>query len=264
MPLPVIYHMVCIVTLVRPFGQNLVEDTEQAHRWDWFASTIVDGQHVNRGLLQEGPWALWLEKPGVSVCLKHCMACQPPGCCSEASDYKRVLEVNTVGPFLVTQAFYPLLLKRDTRTIVNVSSGLGSISDNRDGETPLTGKIIAYCSSKAALNMRARLALSLTVLYPAQILFEALLLVKKILRIIGTCLTGMPLHFICFCLVWSLARHVTDVLLTKRLRTSAIAKRWSAIAAIMLSMEGSQGVTHGCSWAWQGLAGISKRLGVSS
>ena len=74
-----------------------------------------------------------------------------------------MLVVNTVGPFLVTQAFYPLLLKRDTRTIVNVSSGLGSISANRDGETPLTGKIIAYSSSKAALNMRARLALTLSV-----------------------------------------------------------------------------------------------------
>ncbi len=152
--------MVCIGTSVRAFGQALVEDTEQAHLLEY---CYVDRQHVHRGLLQEGHMAHWLEKPSVSVCLIHCMVCQPPGCCSEASDYKRVLEVNTVGPFLVTQAFYPLLLKRDTRTIVNVSSGLGSISAHRAGETPLTGKIISYCSSKAALNMRARLALTLSV-----------------------------------------------------------------------------------------------------
>ena len=74
----------------------------------------------------------------------------------EPSDYLRVLEVNTVGPFITTQAFHPLLKKKDTRTVVNVSSGLGSISTNRAGNTPLTGRILAYTSSKAALNMRAR------------------------------------------------------------------------------------------------------------
>jgi hypothetical protein len=74
----------------------------------------------------------------------------------EPSDYLRVLQVNTVGPFITTQAFYPLLKKKDTRTVVNVSSGLGSIAMNRSGGTPLTGKIISYTSSKAALNMRAR------------------------------------------------------------------------------------------------------------
>ena len=75
----------------------------------------------------------------------------------------RVLEVNVVGPFLTTQAFYPLLLKRKTRTVVNVSSELASISWTRSASHPLTGKIISYCSSKAALNMRAPPALRLSV-----------------------------------------------------------------------------------------------------
>ena len=75
----------------------------------------------------------------------------------------RVLEVNVIGPFLTTQAFYPLLLKRKTRTVVNVSSELASISWNRSASHPLTGKIISYCSSKAALNMRAPPALRLSV-----------------------------------------------------------------------------------------------------
>ncbi|KAK9839227.1 hypothetical protein WJX81_002632 [Elliptochloris bilobata] len=73
---------------------------------------------------------------------------------TEASDYLHVLKVNTVGPFLVTQAFYPLLKKRGTRTVVNVSSGLASISFARSGGSPLTGKILSYTSSKAALNMQ--------------------------------------------------------------------------------------------------------------
>ena len=66
-----------------------------------------------------------------------------------------------MGPFLTTQAFYPLLLKRKTRTVVNVSSELASISGNRSASHPLTGKIVSYCSSKAALNMRAPPALAL-------------------------------------------------------------------------------------------------------
>ena len=45
-----------------------------------------------------------------------------------------------MGPFLVTQAFYPLLKKRNTRTVVNISSTLGSISTNRSGKMPLDGK----------------------------------------------------------------------------------------------------------------------------
>ncbi len=74
----------------------------------------------------------------------------------EASEYMRVMNTNTVGSFRVTQALYPLLKKRETRTIVNVSSGAGSITLNRGGMKDLSGKIVAYASSKAALNMRAR------------------------------------------------------------------------------------------------------------
>ena len=66
------------------------------------------------------------------------------------------LHAAQVGPFLVTQAFYPLLKKRETRTIVNVTSVLGSVSLQRAGNNPLSGKVTAYTSSKAALNMRAR------------------------------------------------------------------------------------------------------------
>jgi NAD(P)-dependent dehydrogenase (short-subunit alcohol dehydrogenase family) len=46
--------------------------------------------------------------------------------------------------------------KKRTRTIVNVSSVDGSIATNRTAEIgEQAGMQLAYCSSKAALNMRA-------------------------------------------------------------------------------------------------------------
>ena len=64
-----------------------------------------------------------------------------------------------MGTFLVTRTLLPLLFKKQTRTIVQISSGLGSISGNRVGMTepeknPVANKWIAYNASKAALNMR--------------------------------------------------------------------------------------------------------------
>ena len=69
------------------------------------------------------------------------------------------MRVNVVGPYLVTRTFVPLLMKRNTRTVVQISSGLGSITRNRLGMTdpeknPIGNAFIAYNSSKAALNMR--------------------------------------------------------------------------------------------------------------
>ena len=42
-----------------------------------------------------------------------------------------MLDVNVVGPLRVTQKLLPLLLKRDTRKVVNISSLLGSISTHK-------------------------------------------------------------------------------------------------------------------------------------
>ncbi len=71
-----------------------------------------------------------------------------------AADVLRVYETNTLGVVRVTQAFIPLLLRSDAPVIVNVSSGLGSIAVTSQPERT-ESKIIslAYCSSKAAVNM---------------------------------------------------------------------------------------------------------------
>ena len=70
--------------------------------------------------------------------------------------YSNVLKVNVVGVFLTTKAFVPLLRKKQSRTIVQLSSIFASTSFNRKGteNNPAATKLIAYNSSKAAVNMR--------------------------------------------------------------------------------------------------------------
>ncbi|HZE13550.1 MAG TPA: SDR family oxidoreductase [Chthoniobacterales bacterium] len=60
--------------------------------------------------------------------------------------FEATLRTNTLGPWLVAQAFAPLLKKSREARIVNVSSGGGQLEDGADGWAP------AYCVSKTALN----------------------------------------------------------------------------------------------------------------
>jgi NAD(P)-dependent dehydrogenase (short-subunit alcohol dehydrogenase family) len=68
----------------------------------------------------------------------------------ESSKIKSVLEVNTVAPLLVIQQFTQLLTKGKQPKIVNISSGLGSLSRATNPSNPRTS---IYSASKAALNM---------------------------------------------------------------------------------------------------------------
>jgi NAD(P)-dependent dehydrogenase (short-subunit alcohol dehydrogenase family) len=62
-----------------------------------------------------------------------------------------VFNVNTLGSLRMSQSFMPLLLRGETKIIVNISSEAGSISNcHRDSW-------YAYCMSKAALNMQSKL-----------------------------------------------------------------------------------------------------------
>jgi NAD(P)-dependent dehydrogenase (short-subunit alcohol dehydrogenase family) len=61
----------------------------------------------------------------------------------------RTLKTNTLGPLLVTQAFLPLLTKSPGATVVNMSSGLGQLSDMADTYP-------AYSISKTSLNAVTR------------------------------------------------------------------------------------------------------------
>lgn len=65
---------------------------------------------------------------------------------ADFSIVEEAIRVNTLGPWRLSKAFYPLLQKSEAARIVNVSSSSGSFADSWPG-TP------AYSLSKAALNM---------------------------------------------------------------------------------------------------------------
>lgn len=62
-----------------------------------------------------------------------------------AERLRRMVETNTIGPLLVTQAFLPLIRKSAAGRIINVSSGAGQLT-NMGTWAP------AYSISKTALN----------------------------------------------------------------------------------------------------------------
>lgn len=66
---------------------------------------------------------------------------------------KQIYATNVFGVIAVTQAMLPLLRKSANGRIVNLSSGLGSLSRHSDVSSPFYHlKTLAYNSSKAALN----------------------------------------------------------------------------------------------------------------
>lgn len=75
-----------------------------------------------------------------------------PSQCS-AQDLRDVYETNVIGPVSVTQALLPLLRAGSRRTIVNVSSELGSLALHCYPDFAYAAvNLMAYCSSKTALN----------------------------------------------------------------------------------------------------------------
>jgi NAD(P)-dependent dehydrogenase (short-subunit alcohol dehydrogenase family) len=69
--------------------------------------------------------------------------------------FRKTFETNVFGAFRVTSALVPLLKKSKHGRIVNISSGLGSLTLKTDPNSPLAVRdmLFAYSASKAALNM---------------------------------------------------------------------------------------------------------------
>lgn len=63
-----------------------------------------------------------------------------------AEELNKTFVTNVIGPILVIEAFVPLMKKAPTKKIVNISSILGSLTNNWGGG-------LSYRVSKAALNM---------------------------------------------------------------------------------------------------------------
>jgi len=86
-----------------------------------------------------------------------------PASSLDVDTLSRTYETNVFGVFAVTKSFLPLLKKSDAGRIVNMSSGLGSLTQNSDPTWGFAGvKPLAYNSSKAALNM-------ITVIFAAEL-----------------------------------------------------------------------------------------------
>jgi NAD(P)-dependent dehydrogenase (short-subunit alcohol dehydrogenase family) len=64
--------------------------------------------------------------------------------------WAKVLDVNTMGPMRVSEAFVDHVARSERKLIVTLTSGMGSIADNTSGGA------FAYRSSKAAVNMVMR------------------------------------------------------------------------------------------------------------
>jgi NAD(P)-dependent dehydrogenase (short-subunit alcohol dehydrogenase family) len=64
--------------------------------------------------------------------------------------WAKVLDVNTLGPMRVSEAFVTQVARSERKLIVTLTSGMGSIGDNTSGGA------FAYRSSKAAVNMVMR------------------------------------------------------------------------------------------------------------
>jgi NAD(P)-dependent dehydrogenase (short-subunit alcohol dehydrogenase family) len=69
------------------------------------------------------------------------------------AQWERVFRTNLFGPAWVSHAFAPHVARSDHRLIAMMTSGLGSLADNRNGARNPAGKLYMYRSSKAALNM---------------------------------------------------------------------------------------------------------------
>ena len=78
-----------------------------------------------------------------------------PGSELTVETLRETFETNVIGVFRVTKAFLPLLRKSNHGRIVNMSSGLGSLTRqaNPNGGLAVGNMLLAYSASKAALNM---------------------------------------------------------------------------------------------------------------
>ena len=73
---------------------------------------------------------------------------------AEEDAVMRTMQTNFMGALSVTRRMLPLIHKSPAGRIVNVSSGLGSLTLNADPKWEFAAvKYIGYCASKAALNM---------------------------------------------------------------------------------------------------------------
>jgi NAD(P)-dependent dehydrogenase (short-subunit alcohol dehydrogenase family) len=72
----------------------------------------------------------------------------------EREQLRAAFDTNATGPYLLTEAVAPLLRKSANPRIINVSSGVGSLTRRLNPDSPTyKQQSVSYRASKAALNM---------------------------------------------------------------------------------------------------------------
>jgi len=102
-----------------------------------------------------GNAAAQLKDLAIDVLINAAGIAGPSGQTTGNVDYKawaEVLEVNTMGPLRVLESFMEHIACSERRLAVTITSGMGSLADNKSGGS------IVYRSSKAAVNMVMRSA----------------------------------------------------------------------------------------------------------
>jgi len=113
-----------------------------------FPMDVTDSSSVRRA-------AAGLNGESIDVLLNSAGIIGKPGQRTGNIDYEsweEVLNVNTLGPLRVTEAFVEHVARSERKLVVTITSGLGSLADNTSGGS------IPYRSSKAAVNMAMRSA----------------------------------------------------------------------------------------------------------
>jgi NAD(P)-dependent dehydrogenase (short-subunit alcohol dehydrogenase family) len=122
---------------------------QQAHeRLTVVAMDVTDAESIKTAARQ-------LRDTAIDVLINNAGISGAGGQVTGKVDYEswaRVLDVNTMGPLRVTEAFVDQLARSERRLVVTITSGMGSLADNTSGGS------IAYRSSKAGVNMVMRSA----------------------------------------------------------------------------------------------------------
>ena len=82
------------------------------------------------------------------------LAADGPPSTADIEAVQRIIQTNFLGTLAVTQSMLPLLRKSESGRVVNVSSGLGSLTRNGQPDWDFASyTLLGYSASKAALNM---------------------------------------------------------------------------------------------------------------
>jgi NAD(P)-dependent dehydrogenase (short-subunit alcohol dehydrogenase family) len=120
----------------------------EKNKVDIFAMDVTKASSIDRA-------AAKIRDGAIDVLINSAGITGKPGQKTGNVDYAswaQVLDVNTMGPLRVTEAFVDNVARSERKLVVTITSGMGSLADNTSGGS------IAYRSSKAAVNMVMRSA----------------------------------------------------------------------------------------------------------